>query len=157
MAVGALAALLAAAGPLGKSFVITSIYAVSAVCLSAGAWMRSKGAAGDDQGEDNVQRKKEIYCCLDKIKIHLNQPLSRANVLESLTHAEKMASHRQYLLDSLGIATYSKVMTPFALLERTMNRALSALDDGYEGEAANCWQQALPALNETMQRLSDRK
>ena len=68
------------------------------------------------------------------------------------THMERI--HPQ-LTEILGMKTFIDIILPYARAERLMNRALSAMMDGYATEANKSLRESLPFLRETEVRLKN--
>jgi hypothetical protein len=62
---------------------------------------------------------------------------------------------RESLIDAFGLPHYARIMTEFALAERTINRMWSASADGYVDEVAACLQKAALHFDAALGRLDD--
>jgi hypothetical protein len=62
----------------------------------------------------------------------------------------KVEEVRNGMIDFIGMEKYIKIISPFALAERQLNRGLSAAMDGYDDEALTALRAGKDALEETL-------
>jgi hypothetical protein len=101
------------------------------------------GAAAIDQLFEILQRLSQTvegwrtrYASLSVYDIHQLIDSEAADDLR------QFADLREAMIAAYGLDHYARVMTEFALAERTINRAWSASADGYVDEVAQCLEHA---------------
>ncbi len=67
----------------------------------------------------------------------------------------RFAEFREALIPEFGLDHYARIMTEFALAERTINRIWSASADGYVDEVQTCLTRASSHLSTARQRLDE--
>ena len=67
----------------------------------------------------------------------------------------RFAELRETLIPEFGLDYYAKIMTEFALAERTINRTWSASADGYVDEVRACLSRAAAHLSAARRRLEE--
>ena len=154
MAVGAVLALVLAAGPLADSLSTQVLFGGAISLLAAGAAARRIGAKkGGLMGSAGGEVEK-AHAALTSLGQALQQAQSDCESITDMptfhrcvddaTHspARDFLLHRQSLLDAYGISRFAELMIRFSSVERALNRALSASADGTEAEARSCLQLA---------------
>lgn len=146
MAVGAVSALVFAAGDMSTSVMHQVLYGASLTLIAGGAALRRKalstdGLSGSSQAKTDLALKslKTLQDSLAKIGDtdslkDLSQFHQRLLVATQLPMRDFLNS-RQDLLEALGFGLFADLMIRFARAERVINRALSASADGHFDEA----------------------
>ncbi|TWT90299.1 hypothetical protein Mal64_06840 [Pseudobythopirellula maris] len=158
MAVGAVTALIAAAGPIEKSPQLVAVYWASLLAIAVGAVVRRVGGrdaarltmndAGPNRSLDALETLALAIGSVADGERHDDMPRFHQQ-LGDATRPPILAflSHRQEMLDVFGVGAFAGLMTRFATVERLLNRALSASADGAVEEAWDCLDQARTAMS----------
>ena len=88
----------------------------------------------------------------DKIPVYDFHGMIDAELADDLG---RFAELREALIAEFGLDHYARIMTEFALAERTLNRTWSASADGYVDEVQACLSRAGSHLLATHQRLDE--
>jgi hypothetical protein len=67
----------------------------------------------------------------------------------------RFADLREAMIPEFGLDHYARIMTEFALAERTLNRVWSASADGYVDEVRTCLDRAVAHLSAARKRLKE--
>lgn len=152
MAIGAVLALVFAAGPLAESLVTQMLFWGSISLLTAGATVRRIGAKKDALSGSTGGEIQLAHAALESLGRALQQAQADCESIADMPAfhryvfdatqppARDFLEHRQSLLDAYGIGAFAELMIRFASVERAINRTLSASADGVEGEARSCLQ-----------------
>ncbi len=172
LAVGAVAALVFSAGPLGSSRLVQGLFAASIVCLLAGAFLRRVTGHRDAFGRNHGDELCRITAAMETLVRHLNRLVSIAppadvapSVVDEFFAAvsakttppmEEFLKCRQVLRDGVGFGSFAEVMIAFAGFERWLNRCISAAADNETAEALYCLgvaQQRMSECSELLRKL----
>ena len=97
---------------------------------------------------------QQWYGAFDTTNVYRFHEMIDGSLAEDLA---RFADLREALIAHFDLDHYARVMTEFALAERTVNRIWSASADGYVDEVRTCLQRALGHLANARQRLSEGK
>ncbi len=92
---------------------------------------------------DAASDRTDVYRFHEMIDDHLAEDLGR------------FADLRETLIAQFGLDHYARIMTEFALAERTVNRIWSASADGYVDEVRVCLKRAASHLTAARRRLDE--
>ena len=150
MAVGAVLALIFAAGPLATSLLSKMLFGASLSLLACGAALRRTTARLDALSGSADGEVRLAHAALESLHHALQQAQADCESIEGMTafHSyvqEKtqppvrdFLQHRQSLLDAYGFGPFAELMIRFASVERAINRTLSASADDVGSEARTC-------------------
>jgi len=154
MAIGAVTALIFAAGSLATSFLLQMFFGAALLLLASGAAMRRISAKKDAlSGAANGEVRK-AHKALESLRDALEKSQADCDSIQDMWQFHRCVDeatqqpvrdflqHRQSLLDACGFGPFAELMIRFARVERAINRALSASADGVDNEARTCLQQA---------------
>lgn len=165
MAVGAVSALVFAAGPLATSFVFQVSFGASLLLLACGAAMRRTGARKDALTGSADGEVQQAQAALHSLRRALAQTQTACASIADMPQFHRCVyeatqppirdflKHRQSLLDAYGFGPFAELMIRFASVERTINRTLSASADGFEEEARACLQRAVLWMDDCLEDL----
>ncbi|QDS98228.1 hypothetical protein [Adhaeretor mobilis] len=154
MTVGAVLALVLAAGPLATSLVFQLLFGAALLLLTFGVVMRRLSARKDALAGSADGEIRQALEALKSLHLALQQTVSECISIEDMTRfhglvqaatqppARDFLRFRQSLLDAYGFKFFAELMIHFASVERAMNRTLSASADGAGEEARACLLQA---------------
>jgi hypothetical protein len=135
---------------------------VAAGLLRASARREVAGAASQraEAPERALRETREALAGLRRDLPKLpDEPARLRAILERLgelqrTHLPTFVEGRPFLIARLGMGGFAELMDRFAAAERQVNRAWSAAADGVYEEAVDCIDQAMPFLDEAIERLT---
>lgn len=150
MTIGAVSALVFAAGPLDSSLLYQAAFCVSAVVLASGTILRRTSARRGALFAGFEGEIQQAQSSLESLHEALKQVQEDCDAIEDMsefhsrvyqeTHTKvaDFLQYRQTLQDAFGLGPFAELMIQFASFERALHRSLSASADGYAEEAQRC-------------------
>ena len=162
MAIGAVLALISAAGPLAQSAALQVSFGISLLVLATGAALRRFGTGEIASSDSSIATLQEKIAALESLQYGLSEVQieceSEADMsqfyraVNEATHLplRQFLENRQALQDALGFGRFAELMMRFAAIERAINRTLSSSLDGVAEEARVCLQRSIVLTNDCL-------
>lgn len=138
-------------------------FSLSALVLTATLYILRKSAKRDLNQAQNEHHPLKIFKEMVVKSLDVCQTLlsksgydeTDVEYLENLSELliTQMERIHPQLTEILGMKSFIDIILPYARAERLMNRALSAMMDGYGEEANESLKKSLPFLRETVTKL----
>ncbi len=138
-------------------------FAISISVLLAGVFLQRTGIRkdlehGDFENKTLAGFENQIKVLKKKVEEHA-QSVSSENVAiiddEMKEVMPEVESYRFAIIEEVGVAAYTELISVYAKAERMINRGVSATIDEYFDEAKKCFANSLLLLDKTLEKTKE--